>query len=55
MELKVGKGSFEGKDYTYLYVDVEVNGRPVSIRLKCSTSLEKDVLVNEIKAKGGEK
>ena len=55
MELKVGKGKFEGKDYTYLYVDVEVNGKLVPIRLKCSTSLEKDVLVREIMSKGGEK
>lgn len=55
MELKVGKGSYEGKDYTYLYVDVNVNGKLVSIRLKCATSLEKDVLVNEINEKGGEK
>jgi hypothetical protein len=55
MELKVGKGTYEGKEYTYLYVDVEVNGKLVSIRLKCSTSFEKDVLVREIMSKGGEK
>lgn len=57
MELKLGNGNYEGKDYTYIYVDVVVNGLPVSIRLKCSTSFEKELLVNEIKknAGGGEK
>lgn len=55
MELKSGKGKFEGKEYTYLYVDVVVNGVPMSIRLKCSTSIEKNLLLNEIEKKGGVK
>lgn len=55
MELKIGEGVFEGKEYTYLYVDVVMNGVPVLVRLKCSTSLEKSLLVNEIKKEGGKK
>ena len=49
MELKVGKG-IEGKDY-HIYMD-KVNGKLVSIRLKCATSLD---VLNEIIMKGGEK
>lgn len=57
MKLKIGEGNYEGKAYTYIYVDVVVNGLPVSIRLKCSTSFEKELLINEIKKNdgGGEK
>ena len=55
MELKIGKGNFEGKEYTYLYVDVVVNGIPMLIKLKCSTTIEKNLLLNEIEKKGGVK
>lgn len=53
MELKSGKGNYEGKEYTYLYVDVVVNGVPAQIKLKCSTTIEKNLLLNEIEKKGG--
>lgn len=46
--LKVGIGEYEGKQYTYLYVLLNVNGVESEIKLKAHSTFEKNLLVNEI-------
>lgn len=44
--LKSGIGNYEGKEYTYLYVTLEVNGVEVDIKLKPYSALEKTLILN---------
>lgn len=46
--LRIGKGEFEGRQFTYLYVLVNINGAPTQIKLKAGSKIEKDILIREI-------
>lgn len=48
LKLCVGVGEYEGKAYTYIYVNVLINGVETELKLKPYSTFEKAVLVNEI-------
>ena len=48
LKLKLGKSEYEGKPYTFLYVDLIINGVSQQIKLKPYSTFEKKLLESEL-------